>query len=127
MASTPPPGSGKWQTLKDAIQAAVVSVFAGPQPGVLGQGMSPYTGTVPRSTHYDYNPWDGRLTDTSLLQARLDANAYGISFQFLEIAKKSDGTRVVFVMHNDQAVVIDDLPGLFPSDELITKLKLLCR
>lgn len=50
----------------------------------------------------------------------------GQPFDSLHIArKKSDNTVVLFIMSNSQPVTLEDDAALFPSDSLISRLKLL--
>lgn len=48
------------------------------------------------------------------------------NFQHLSAHIGSDKA-FVFVVHNEQAVVLEDDPGLFPSDRLITQLRALTK
>ena len=46
-------------------------------------------------------------------------------FQRLEAIPRSDGPMLVFAMIHDKGVLLDDDPALFPSDTLITALRML--
>lgn len=47
-----------------------------------------------------------------------------IPFEHLSL-HATDQQAFVFVVHKGEATILDDDPGLFPSDELITKLRLI--
>lgn len=46
-------------------------------------------------------------------------------FRAFTTAQLSEGQAVVFVIHNEQAIVIHDDLNLFPSDALVTQLRIL--
>lgn len=73
---------------------------------------------------YDHEGSHGGL---SLLAARLRIKEGDIlPFQFLQAAKKDNGTGwVVFVMQSNMPIVLEDSEELFPSDALISKLNML--
>lgn len=52
-------------------------------------------------------------------------NGMVVPFQLLQTCTLSNGTVKVIVVQNDKLVDIDDDGGLFPSDALIAKLRLL--
>lgn len=47
------------------------------------------------------------------------------AFDFIEATKLDDERMVVFVAHKGQATIIEDGADLFPSDTLITQLRML--
>lgn len=46
-------------------------------------------------------------------------------FQHLSVARKDDGTRVIFILHNNQPVTLEDDGVMFPSDSLVTSLRMI--
>jgi hypothetical protein len=48
-------------------------------------------------------------------------------FQAMNACQKSDGSYIVFVLHKDQPLVLEDSEALFPSDTLISQLHLLLK
>jgi len=47
-----------------------------------------------------------------------------LPFDFIEVARKRDGTYVVFIVRANEALTLED-EGLFPSDKLVHQLTLL--
>lgn len=48
-------------------------------------------------------------------------------FQSMNACKKTDGSYVIFVMHEDNPIILEDGAELFPSDTLISQLHLLMK
>lgn len=59
-----------------------------------------------------------------MIYMRMHAKEGSRLFEFMRVHMCSDKA-VVFIVHQDQPIMIEDDLGLFPSDALISKLKLL--
>lgn len=81
------------------------------QAGVQGRG---YKGTLTGSC--------GKRMIRSRLHLFDDSGP--VPFDFLEVVQMANRV-VVFIAHNDQAIQVEDNLDLFPSDALITQLRLL--
>jgi hypothetical protein len=60
-----------------------------------------------------------------MIASRLRTPNLNDMFSFIEVHKHVDDRISVFLVVNDQAVTIEDEFNLFPSDKLITQLRLL--
>jgi len=68
---------------------------------------------------------DGKITPEAMIYMRLRfAPGMKIPLDFLR-AYVTDEVACVFIMVNNKPVVLEDDPSLFPSDSLITQLRLL--
>lgn len=89
---------------------------AGLIPTIPASGML----TLPKDDYYDTKDKDLRLLGMRMRWA----SGQLIPFAHLSI-HTSAALAIVFIVHKGQPVVLEDDPGLFPSDDLITKLRLL--
>lgn len=74
-----------------------------------------------------FNPRTGHFSDEHMVAMRLHLGHDTLAFQHFSVGQKSNRDRVVFIIHKDQHIVLEDGSDLFPSDDLITKMKLLLR
>jgi hypothetical protein len=65
--------------------------------------------------------------DKMMLHLRLNLpEGSTLPFDFCEVAPRKEGGPVLFILHRDQPLVLEDpAPELFPSDQLIARLRLL--
>ena len=97
--------------------------------GAKGRQPMPYV-TVNMKSPYDRTERHRELL--AMLAMRMRWNSaieykYAIDHPFMDImvSEKGDGTVIVLVVNNDGYVVIEDDGGMYPSDKLVTKLRVL--
>lgn len=70
----------------------------------------------------------GGFTALAMLAMRLRITpSQAFPFDHLSIGRKSDGTYVVFVIHRDETVTLEDGSELFPSDTLLAQLTMILK
>ena len=127
------------QALADAMHMPLVQVAQnppfgnGPQLGSPGQVLgpsgwlnSPTTATAPRRTNLD----NDRLLDMLAMRMRWEKsyahmdNAYPTPFLDVVVSQRP-GTVLVMIVMNEEHLVLEDDELMFPSDKLITKIRML--
>ena len=66
------------------------------------------------------------LVDLIAMRLRIPPNAT-MPFEFIEAHRIDEDRVVVFLVHNQQPLMIEDDGSLFPSDTLVTQLRLLTK
>jgi len=80
-------------------------------------------------TNSAFDELNQRLTKLAVLMWRLDpaltsSNLWHHPFEFMQAHETGD-TVVVFVVHKGKPIIFEDLKSMFPSDELVAKLRIL--
>lgn len=101
------------QTAKDAITRAELQRLHQQQADMLLSGSVYPTPSTKIYTHKDK------------ILMRLDLNSHYGVFDFIEAACLNEDRMAVFVVTNGKHVTLEDDAHLFPSDTLITQLRLL--
>lgn len=128
------------------LSHVISNALGGPFTGALGQNhLPPHLQTVTvgsggggggggsgggvghwQTSEYIMDPRTMTFTPKTMLKMRLHIHPHDdMPFDFCEVAKKPDGDYAVFLVVNNQAIVIEDGGPLFPSDTLIGKLNTL--
>lgn len=66
-----------------------------------------------------------RYTPETKLAMRLDCSPHALPYDRLTVHKLNDQTMLVWVINKGDHVVLEDEVALFPSDKLITQLRML--
>lgn len=65
------------------------------------------------------------MLPSTLINLRLGFRVDAKLFNFMEAVQKNDTHMVVFIVHRGESVMIEDEVNLFPSDKLVTQLRIL--
>lgn len=97
--------------------------------GAAGPHTHAFTEPAMRQAHTDdwWSAWNNSLTPLGQLAVRLKLNPFmACPFEFLQVHAVGSGKFLVFVVQNGEPIVLTD-GDLFPSDGLITQLRLLMK
>jgi hypothetical protein len=120
--------------LKMAGSSILGGVGGGGLSGIAGPSYDPYAAMAAQANRYA--PWGitqvSHKHDPDNMRAALairmgwNVNQTGMKyFEHCEPRKLNDEKAVVFVIHEGKAMCIEDDLNLFPSDTLVTQLRLL--
>lgn len=119
-------------SILDAIRAAQDRRHQGQDTwrdlaGIGTSQIPPHTHSITGDSTYDLPRLRQAVTPIEVVAFRLGfKEGHQIPFDFIEFYRLKDRPAMVtFIVHNSQPLIIEEDADLFPSDNLITKLRVL--